>query len=61
MLDKIEVNTENILKIANAQFMKQFGEDMNDLPMWIRNNWYNGAEEMLADYNQVVEILNGDK
>ena len=59
MIEKIELNYENISKIANAEFKQQFSKELNNAPGWIRNNWYSEAEEMLADYNRVVDILNG--
>jgi len=59
MLEKIEVTDETTDLVARAEFKKQFSEDLNDVPVWIRNNWLAGASRMLDNYNRVVEILNG--
>jgi len=60
MLEKIEVTDETTDLVARAEFKKQFSEDLNDVPVWIRNNWLAGASRMLDNYNRVVEILNGE-
>ena len=58
MLEKIEVTDENANLIARADFKKKFGEDLNDVPDWIRSNWISVAWQMLDNYNRVVELLN---
>jgi hypothetical protein len=36
MLETIEETEENANLIARADFKKKFGEDLNDVPDWIR-------------------------
>lgn len=60
MLEKIEVNTENIRKIANADFKQRGGNNLDDMVEFIKQDWYENAEKMLTDYNRVVKILSGD-
>ena len=59
MLEKIEVNDENISRIANYLFEDRTGGNLEDRVPYIKRDWYQEAEEMLTDYNRVVEILNG--
>ena len=59
MLEKIEVTDENISRIANALFKDRTGGNLEGRVPYIQRDWYQEAEEMLADYNRVVEILNG--
>jgi hypothetical protein len=58
MLETIEETEENANLIARADFKKKFGEDLNDVPDWIRSNWISVAWQMLDNYNCVVELLN---
>lgn len=59
-MDKIEINNKMIYKIANAQFKKQVGKELNEAPLWLRNDWIDGAAKTLDNYNEVVEILAED-
>lgn len=59
MLEKIEVNDDNIVRIANYLFEDRTGGNLEDRVPYIKRDWYQEAEEMLIDYNRVVEILNG--
>ena len=59
MLEKIEVNDENIRKIAMVEVKKQCGIELNGVNRWVHNSWIEHAVELLNDYNRVVEILNG--
>ena len=61
MLEKIEVTDENIHKIANSLFKDLTGGNLEDRVSYIRRDWYQEAEEMLANHNFVVDILNGDE
>lgn len=60
MLKKIEVTDENISRIANYLFEDRTGDNLEDRVPYIKRDWYKEAEEMLIDYNRVVDILNGD-
>jgi len=59
MLEKIEVTDKNISRIANALFKDRTGGNLEDRAPYIKRDWYREAEEMLADYNLVVDILSG--
>ncbi|MCK5012743.1 MAG: hypothetical protein KAS66_02900 [Candidatus Omnitrophica bacterium] len=61
MLEKIEVTYENIGRIANPLFKDRTGGNLEDIDPYIKRDWYKEAEEMLAGYNRVVDILNGDE
>ena len=61
MLEKIEVIDENISRIANYLFKDWTGGNLEDRVSYIKRDWYQEAEEMLTDYNRVVDILNGDE
>lgn len=61
MLEKIEVTDQNISRIANYLFEDRTGGNLEDRVPYIKKGWYQEAEEMLVDYNRVVEILNGDE
>ena len=56
-MEKIEVTSKVVWKIADAIFKKQVGKGLKEAPVWLRNDWINSATEMLNDFNQVVEIL----
>ena len=58
MLEKIEVNDKNISRIANYLFEDRTGGNLEGRVSYIKRDWYQEAEEMLANYNLVVEILN---
>ena len=60
MLEKIEVNNKNISIIANYLFKDRTCGNLEDRVWFIKRDWYREAEEMLIDYNRVVDILNGD-
>jgi uncharacterized Fe-S cluster-containing MiaB family protein len=60
MLEKIEVTDKTISRIANYLFEDRTGGNLEDRVSYIKRDWYQEAEEMLADYNFVVDILNGD-
>lgn len=60
MLEKIEVTDENIYKIANSLFKDRTCGNLEDLVPYIKRDWYQEADEMLTNYNRVVEILSGD-
>ena len=60
MLEKIEITDKNISRIANYRFKRWMGGNLEDQIPYIKREWYQEAEEMLADYNRVVDILNGD-
>ena len=60
MLEKVEVNDENISRIANYLFEDRTGGNLEDRVPYIKRDWYQEAEEMLVNYNFVVKILNGD-
>jgi len=58
MLEIIEVTDKNIKRVANYLFKDRAGGNLDDLVPYIKRDWYQEAEEMLLDYNRVVEILN---
>ena len=58
MLEKIEVNNKNISRIANYLFEDRTGGNLEDQVPYIKRDWYQEAEEMLTNYNHVVDILN---
>ena len=60
MLEKIEITDKNISRIANYLFEDRTGGNLEDRVPYIKRDWYQEAEEMLTDYNRVVEILNGN-
>ena len=60
MLEKIEVTDKNISRIANALFKDRTGGNLEDRVPYIKREWYQEAEEMLTDYNRVVELINVD-
>ena len=60
MLEQIEVNDQTTSRIANYLFEDRTGGNLEDRVPYIKRDWYMEAEEMLAGYNRVVDILNGD-
>jgi len=57
MLEKIVVDDKNIKRVANYLFDDRTGGNLEDRAPYIKREWYQEAEEMLADYNLVVEII----
>ena len=60
MLEKIEVNDKTISRIANYLFEYRTGGNLEDRVPYIKRDWYMEAEELLTDYNRVVELMNVD-
>ena len=56
-MEQIEVNDENVGIIARYQFNNRPGDNLDDRAPYIQKDWYMEAEELLADYNHVVEIF----
>lgn len=57
MAFKIEINDKNINIIANYLLEDRTGGNLEDRVSYIKRDWYREAEEMLANYNFVVDIL----
>ena len=61
MLEQIEVTDKTISRIANYLFEDRTGGNLEDRVPYIKRDWYQEAEEMLTNYNFVVDIMNGDE
>ena len=53
-MNKLNLNTDAINKIAAAEFHRHTGRTLTEKPNWI---WTERAVELIEHYNRVVEIL----